>query len=514
MQRDLPLFLDAPMGSRSRAARPGDRERDPVERALRGLHPRLAAGWAQDRDLVRRMPVLAAVPALLAVIAFVVFGVMRTGIIDIYSESVLFLVVAVVIGMLSPTVGALFVVAIGIADGQHAIPSIIGTADADPSTPLGWWPLVAGLAGRLVAYILLWLLVVEVSLLARQAAASGPVSWLAARVGAAEPVVHGATAGVTAAFLALVWTAAMPLVIRAVFMWANWSQPSVWAIYPVQSEGWPIVIAAGVAAGLVCAFVAFLMRGREQEAEVTDDVSGRRGHASWIVPRLIGLLLLGSLVSGPIDIALLVLALFAGPLLAQRLWAVAGFSGLLQRVPALIRFVAAYGVSLVVAQWIVSTTFEGVPGSPFFPVLAATGVGVVLYDMLLGPPAALSAANTRARVPAVAAAAVLVAAGVLSLLAPAVVLADDCDSPSDCYFEPIVITVTVVTTVYAVRRPMGPPTPPPVRPPPPYHDVTFYKRWHRWHDYWYPDQKVQYKPDPNVNPNPKSFASSGTGTRA
>ena len=426
--------------------------------ALGLIYPALARSARLDVELLRRLPALPAnlrrLPdsytlALvgLTVTVAVVFSLLRLGIADIYSESMVFMIVALAIGIASPAAGLLLVL-------LHVPFDLIAAASSRRELE----PFLPALAGRAVSWWLLWLLVVAIPLMARAL----PGATLASRQPAdrmLRTVLAYLVGAVTIAVLLFMWVAAMPFVIRPVFTWTVATFPTTPAIEPLQTSG-QVVVVAGVVLLLLVTAVRHRFGALEQEAVELDDpdqlgdledeplVSDQLEFAGRVAVHALTVIVLGGLVSGALDVVLLFGAALAGQLLAGRLSRSTALGGLLARIPWLIRFLGGFVLTYLVGLLINNFTFEPAYGSEFFPLVLTAAIGLAIFQVLLG---ATAPPGTEAEEAAVepetgeadpgspvatgagmaALAAMLLAIGALFAM-PAAVAADNCSSWGDC----------------------------------------------------------------------------------
>ena len=191
--------------------------------------PPLGAATRRDADLLRRLANLLrgrlvrlhdlpGIPAFvltaIAVGLAVVFGFVRLGITDVYTESWLFLVIAVTVGLASPAAGLWLVLAFVPMD----LLAVMTRGGPDPLLP--------ALAGRAISWWLLWLLAVALPLVARQVPAAVIASGRPASPSTRRLLAYAGGAAVTAGLLWL-WAGAVTELIRPVFTWtATLGNPS------------------------------------------------------------------------------------------------------------------------------------------------------------------------------------------------------------------------------------------------------------------------------------------------
>lgn len=388
---------------------------------------------------------------------------------DVFTESAPFILGAIAIGLFSPALGVLFVAVFGAMDLVAAAAQVYELK-----------PLPGALVGRLVALWLLWLLVVEVPVLARILASS-------VRRLADSRIAVAAMSAVAAAGFTFLWTQAAAVLIRPVFTWS--SLPSgvrLEAIQPIQIGG----MVFAVAAGLIAAAVA-LPRGPGGLLYL--DVAGGRSGAG--VPavgpgalavavgrRLIvaGLLTvaLGGLITTWLDAAVLFVALAGARPLARWIVQRSAIGVVAERVPPIVRVALAIAVVYGVALVTVGTALL-MKVSEFFSVIAAVAIGLFVVELVTA-----SRSGSVAPRPSAARAAGLGAALGLGLLAiglaaPLSVFADNCASFNDCWSSvaAAILAAVAVPTLFALGASerflnwyadqlLGPKTPPPPPKPP------------------------------------------------
>lgn len=194
----------------------------------------------------------AAVPAVAALAPLLAFGVglfaraIFPEIESVYTESLLFLVLVVVVAQLSGAMSAMLLLGYVIGDLAASWPRFAGD----------WWlhtgvydfveGAVGALGGPIVSYLLLAILMIVVPSTARHLAADTlrRYSFSQPAVGVAKLAVYTAIA----TLLVFAWSHAMILLVGPVFTWyAKQQSPSVAAVENVQF-GWPWLVAATTAA--------------------------------------------------------------------------------------------------------------------------------------------------------------------------------------------------------------------------------------------------------------------------
>lgn len=226
----------------------------------------------------------------------------------VYTESLSFMLVGAVIGLLAPALGVLFVVVFAGSD-------LAASYYSGELINLAWQIPFTALLARLASYILLWILVVEIPLRARTAALL-----LAGRgeVAPASIVVAGAC-GLLAGFLVFVWTRAIGFLITPVYTWSplqlmsNLASDPTWYYGPVLYLGAAVGAAIGALWPRPLADDGAHLFGGGGPAPTTT-AAGELVRQT--VGSLVVMLLAGALITGPVEAGLVVGgALLAGPVL-------------------------------------------------------------------------------------------------------------------------------------------------------------------------------------------------------
>jgi hypothetical protein len=444
--------------------------------ALGVVYPALARSARLDADLMERLPDaptnLQRLPSpyqtILVGFTFavaVLFSLLRVGgeftswlgvgIEVIYSESYIFMLLALAIGLLSPSAGLLLVL-------FHIPFDIVASLGA---TQFGYGqlePLLPALAGRAVSWWLLWLLAVAIPLMARGIPGAVMASGQPRDPQARLLTAYGAAA-ITVAALVWMWTIALPYLIRPVFTWTSMGSPTDPSVQPIQATGW-VLIVASVPLLLAVAAVRQKYGVLEEEAyevQQPDDlddledeplVSDQVQFLGNIAAHIFVVLGLGGLISGAFDAALLFFAALLGQLGAGRLARWGPLGAFLVSIPWVARFLVGFGVTYLFGLIISNFMFEPLQtdfiSSEFFPLLVTVAVGLALFRLLLGaeaPPPAADAepgpddprpTETPSPGPAAGAAALVLAAAigamVLLFASPSVAQANNCSGWYDC----------------------------------------------------------------------------------
>jgi hypothetical protein len=428
--------------------------------ALGLLYPALARSARLDAELLERLPDpptrLRGLPSFYqaalvgsAITLAVVFSLLRgggqltawlgVGIEVVYSESYIFMLLALAIGLLSPSAGLLLVL--------FHIPFDIVAAYAATA---GWYgqlePLLPALVGRAVSWWLLWLLAVAIPLMARgipgAALASGQPRDPRLRL-----LVAYAGGGLAAAALVWMWTIALPYLIRPVFTWTSLGLPTDPAVQPIQANGWLLILASvPILIGVTAVRQKYGALEEEayeiQEPDDLDDIEDepllpdQAQFLGNVASHVFVVLGLGGLLTGAFDAALLFFAALFGQLAAGRLARWGPLGRLLVSVPWAVRFLLGFALTYVFGLVISNFMFEPLQtefiSSEFFPLLVTVAVGLALFRLLLGaqaprvedqPPTASATASV-----------VLALLGGVGLLlsAPAPAAANNCSDWWDC----------------------------------------------------------------------------------
>ena len=396
------------------------------------LHRPLARSVRPDAELIHRLPGRFAddlvLPAI-AVAVVIVFSWLRLGIRDVFTESLPFMALAVVIGLVAPALGVIIVL-------LHAIGDLARTLGT-PSAAADPLQFLAGIGARLISYYLLWLLVVEIPLLARAVpfaalASARPTGERARRVVAIGSAV------IAVGLMTFVWTLAVPILIRPVFTWSLGVPPSAEALLPVQA--WSIVVigAAVVATGGLALLRLSLSRADDsgpvtfEEFEdfeldnLEDEPSQRVEVAAQIGRHIFAVIILGGLISQVLDLVLLVVAVVVSRPLAMRLLRIDAVRTTLAWVPWILRFVIGFTLTYVLGVVATSLQFEAL-GSSELPIILAVALGLFLFQVLLNVDSAATSDERPEPAPGGAGAGVaaVVLALVLPLAAPAIVSAQE-----------------------------------------------------------------------------------------
>ena len=389
------------------------------------VRPGLREAALADRSWLNRVPVMwVALPALAIFIPLLITllhattpqseqpapDVWAVVIRDVFTESLPFMAVALVLGIVSPAAGALLVVVFGA--GNLLVTFISGELD----------PIVGATFGRLVSYALFWLLVVEIPLVGRWIAEWTMRSEDAAVARRVASVAFGAVA---IAFMVSVWTHAVPMLITVVyFRTSMWGGPFLAAVQPLQEHGLRL---AWVGAGAGVAVLGLRYLGARPHLSpriqpITASTPGWR-LAGYVTSVAFPLALMAGLIHSPIDVAVLLVGLIGARPLGAAIASATGLAGLLARVPVPVRLVLGVVLAGLLAKAYFSVFFD-IEVSRFFHANVAIVLGLLVISVVAAPrPSRTGSTSTVGRV--------LVAMAVV-LARPTPVFADNCGDWIDC----------------------------------------------------------------------------------
>jgi hypothetical protein len=358
--------------------------------------PAMIATTRRDADLLRRLrPApgpgrlgrigeLPGLPAAIlvgaAIVLAILFGFIRMGIHDTYPESWLFLVLALCLGIASPGAGLILVLAFIPMD----LLAIITRGALDPIVPvlvaaaIGWW--------------LLFLLAVALPLVARQVPAAVLATTRPADARARRALGYLGGMAVIAG-LVWIWCAGVTELLAPAFTWSNaLGNPTAAAVGPITDGRAGLAIAAAVAL-LGWTLVRDTFAVIDDEA-ATDDAppdwprllpipDRRLAPVRWALVLVVGLVVLGGMITAPLDVVVLGAALLAARPGVH--WLLGRFPVallLLGQVPWVARLAAG-----IVGAWLAATVLTRVTGPAFgserLPIVLATAAAIVILALLL-----------------------------------------------------------------------------------------------------------------------------------
>jgi hypothetical protein len=344
----------------------------------------------------------------------------------VYAESLPFMAAAAVLGLFSPALGALFVAVFVPAD-------LIATNASRELASMPWQIPFGALISRLISYVMLWLLAVEIPLRVR--AVGDIVGGWDDGTGSTGRVVLGRV--LAAAALVYVWTRSLPWVIAPVYTWSNIQIVQSSGIRPIWWNGQVLVIAA-IAAAAVSAVWPGLPAGRPAEGYGSDRDERPRSMTETVLRQTGAALVLALLSAGLLttvaEAAILVVGLLVmGPVVTvvgPRVPLPAALTGLPDPVRWAVAIAAGVGVAFVLlllgGDGLYTDSYTGL-----MLVLALSGI-VVRLLLVGGTPAAGPVVQRQPPdLPApVVSVLSLVAFALLWLALPAIALGDDCSDLS------------------------------------------------------------------------------------
>ena len=277
----------------------------------------------------------------------------------VYTESLLFLALAVTLSMLSGTLGVALVLGVGVREALSR----------DVASHLN--AVVHNGAGQFVAWLLLGALVVMLPLFAHLVTEAGVVRMRFLRHRDVRAISRSAVLAVIYPGLVLLWCQAATVLLRPVFAWSG-NHPAVEPV-AIVGAGWPWLAAAAAGAALargilegivaprmrLAADVTTLTRERQASMREAGRVWNEVPAAARVLLAVAAMTLLLAGVFERIEDALatgLVVGLFA--LLARRQdgWLTGGWADRVRRIPGAVRVAIALGLGgLLAAQ---SAEFE------------------------------------------------------------------------------------------------------------------------------------------------------------
>lgn len=286
---------------------------------------------------------------------------------DVFTESIPFMIVAGAIGLASPAAGVL--VALTYAVGNLAV-----TVWSDELIPV-----FGAFVGRLVTYLVLWLLVVEIPLLGRLV-----FEWWSNRDDAprAKRIAALFVSALSVAALTGIWVLGAPLLMVVVFF-----TTSVWQQAPYVPSGVMVIYGKWVAVSLgIATLVIFGVRyfgpiarvGREED----EPTWGGAPVAARLGTLALTLLVLASVLRKPVDALVLLAGLLAARPVARRVLSVTGLARPLAVVAWPLRLILGFAISLGFA-WLFLTTVGASSLSGFFNMVIAIAVGFIIIEIFL-----------------------------------------------------------------------------------------------------------------------------------
>jgi hypothetical protein len=344
----------------------------------------------------------------------------------IYSESIPFMVAAVGIGLFSPALGVLLVAVFIPADFIAA-----SNSPLELYSNVSWNPWPVATLARVISWLLLWILAVEIPLRTRDWAAG----W--ASRGGRTPSSMGIAGAqlVGVAVLVFLWARALPFLIEPVFTWSLLAYSTRWSTDPTWYD-WQFVVLGAAAIGVIAALWPGSAGKAIASVEPTAEAPTVRTTPGVIVRQLVAVVVLVALFAGLLTtvaqgVVLAVGLLVAGPVLTLVLPRVRVPAALASLSPG-VRWIGAMAVSLAIGVLIL--ILAGNPleqDDPFMLVLALAIIAPVFRFLLdagssagLGEPGGVR----RGPPPAAITTALVLLVVVAWLALPAIATADDCSN--------------------------------------------------------------------------------------
>lgn len=309
-----------------------------------------------------------------------------------YTASLGFLAVMVVLAILDGAAGVAAMAAFIVLDVVTAWDGSFRGAFRD----LPWIVQAVRLYGSLlVGYLLLSMLVVRVTLLARRILDGAPLDRVIRS--RAEPAARAALYGVACGTLVWIWCQAMIVLVRPAFTWLLDNPPTP-AVQIVQTQ-WPVLVILAVVAGVARVLLEDVVAARSPRRDVVERLNAERADdvgrpqalpAPWhVTARAVTatLLLAGAFsVAADAAVVLVVTAALAAWERGVLGRPAAVWARLVIRVPAAARLAVAIALGywlagLVVARLWSTGTFRPV----LFGGLAAMVVFTLLFPHVTGP---------------------------------------------------------------------------------------------------------------------------------
>lgn len=346
-----------------------------VPRAIARLS-RVAGVAGRDGMHLLVWPSFAAGAPVTAALLGIAAGLFRFGADAVFTESVVILALAVVLGFAGAQLGAWFVVAFGLADlllHDHAVPGYSGGV---PDALRLWAALALTYVALASVAVVAPLLVQAVRVQFRPPERLSPDGRIVAEV---------ALAAVSAAVVIFVVLQSLPLLVRPVFTWQGRS-PTTEAMFLVQGRTWLFaLLAAGFAAVRVLSEYVAAVTDPTTFARVAEEPATGTGQGWWerrpavvrvVVGALVGTWLLSGLLSTWWEALLTVLVLLAVEglrrlVLPRR----PAWGRMVESVPAVVRLLVALGLAVVLSAVVLPDRFTG---ESFLPLLLPVYLSLVL----------------------------------------------------------------------------------------------------------------------------------------
>ncbi len=337
---------------------------------------------------------------LISLVSGLVFGAGNVGFENVFSESMLLMQLAGMLGVLSGQLGALFLAGFAFGDGliHH---TLLSSSDALPNSR----------GALVIEYALLGFLTIGLPLATKSLLAPfGP--FVVRRVPEALRPTFAITAhALVTICLVYFWMHSLPMLIRPYWGWFQEASPSVEAMAPLQETGSRLLYACTVASVLrmvmqTLALNVLTLRLRLDRAETTlRSLDSTSEPFLDRAPQLLQVLLhaasmtflLAGVYSGWIEvwIILLLTSIIQAARHGLIKLPIEGWAHRVERIPLIFRLAAGIGVVYLVGQVVLRPQYTDdsmwrwlVPKADNFrPILFATGIGMIVL-FLLSPRAA------------------------------------------------------------------------------------------------------------------------------
>jgi hypothetical protein len=330
---------------------------------------------------------------------------------DIFTESLPFMAAAAVVGLVSPAAGVLLTIVYAL--GNFGVTVWSGELKPVPGAAFG----------RLVTYLVLWLLVVEIPLLGRMV-----FEWWSSRDDSPREKRSGAliASALTIAALVYIWALAAPLLNVIVFLLAGREPPSLPTQVLAVYDG-PLAAALGIATLAIFMVRYFGPLARVARAEHEPASAGRPASLpAYLGSLAVTMLVLSSVIRKPVDALVLLGGLLVARPVARGILRVTRLARVLAGVAWPIRLIAGFALSLGFAWYFLAIAGVSLI-SPFFNMVIAIAVGLIIIEVFVAADEVVATPRgTGGRF-----AAGLGTGALLLLSSPAVALADNTREHAD-----------------------------------------------------------------------------------
>ena len=297
-----------------------------------------------------------------------------------FTQSISFVALAAAIGLLSPAAGALLTVTYALTD----IPAALVTNEM--------YAFPGAILGRIASYGLLWLLAVEIPVLARgMFEAISPTDDAPRQRRQLALVLAAAVAG----GLTYIWAEATRQLIGAVHYLSALTVPA--EVYTALYDTSVILGIGGAAVAAGAFWLRYLGPSAHVARQVSDEEPDRgRPRLSYLAGAAVAFLLLSGYIDQPIDAVILIAAILASRPLATTILRATGLGGILVRIPWPIRLIAGFGLTFVLASVYLQAMGISQVSRFGYMVIAVAG-GMILIELLTSAEEAVGPRVSRAR---------------------------------------------------------------------------------------------------------------------